>query len=158
VLDLGDFQYGVLAGMTVYAVPQVLAATYPVSARAGEVGTLVKLIRVLLLVPLLAVLSVSERRRGAPSALGRSALTGALPAYLVLFLLLASLRTAGMLPDAIARPARIGSHALTVLAMAALGMSVELARLRAVGWRTALAASLALVVLTLCALGVALAA
>src|SRR5207302_2040594 len=31
-LHLSFFQYGVLAGLTVYAVPQVLAAAFPVSA------------------------------------------------------------------------------------------------------------------------------
>jgi uncharacterized membrane protein YadS len=36
------YQYGVLAGMTIYAVPQVLAATVPVSAISSQIGTLVK--------------------------------------------------------------------------------------------------------------------
>ncbi len=48
---LSDHQYGVLAGLTVYAVPQVLAATVPVSLLSTQVGTLVKLVRVLMLGP-----------------------------------------------------------------------------------------------------------
>ena len=48
---LSDNQYGVLAGLTVYAVPQVLAATVPVSLLSTQVGTLVKLVRVLMLGP-----------------------------------------------------------------------------------------------------------
>src|SRR6476661_2040820 len=51
ILHLNDARYGVVAGMTVYAVPQVLAATLPVSAAAGAMATLVKLTRVLLLGP-----------------------------------------------------------------------------------------------------------
>ena len=43
---LSDHQYGVLAGLTVYAVPQVLAATVPVGLLSTQVGTLVKLVRV----------------------------------------------------------------------------------------------------------------
>src|SRR5688500_19975663 len=39
VLGLDDYQYGALAGMTVYAVPQVIAATFPVGRLSGEVGT-----------------------------------------------------------------------------------------------------------------------
>jgi uncharacterized membrane protein YadS len=44
-------QYGVLAGLTVYAVPQVLAATLPIGALSNQVGTVVKLVRVLMLAP-----------------------------------------------------------------------------------------------------------
>ena len=40
-----------LAGLTVYAVPQVLAATAPLGAVAVQIGTLVKLVRVLMLGP-----------------------------------------------------------------------------------------------------------
>ena len=50
-LGLSFYQYGVLAGLTVYAVPQVLAAAFPVSVLSGQVGTLVKLVRVLMLGP-----------------------------------------------------------------------------------------------------------
>ena len=46
VLQLSLTQYGVLAGLTVYAVPQVLAATLPIGALSNQVGTIVKLVRV----------------------------------------------------------------------------------------------------------------
>ena len=39
ILDLSLTQYGVLAGLTVYAVPQVLAATLPIGALSNQVGT-----------------------------------------------------------------------------------------------------------------------
>ena len=45
VLQLSLTQYGVLAGLTVYAVPQVLAATLPIGALSNQVGTVVKLVR-----------------------------------------------------------------------------------------------------------------
>ena len=47
-LHLTNYQYGVLAGLSVYAVPQVLAAAFPVSTLSGQVATLVKLVRVLM--------------------------------------------------------------------------------------------------------------
>ena len=50
-LGLSHYQYGVLAGLTVYAVPQVLAAAFAVSAVSGQVATAVKLARVLMLGP-----------------------------------------------------------------------------------------------------------
>ncbi len=66
-------QYGVLAGLTVYAVPQVLAATAPVSILAVQTGTLVKLVRVLMLGPVIFLLGVITKTEtaGADSRTGR---------------------------------------------------------------------------------------
>ncbi len=51
IFGLTFYQYGILAGLSGYAVPQVVAATFSVSAVSGEIGTMVKLMRVLLLGP-----------------------------------------------------------------------------------------------------------
>src|ERR1700675_1837819 len=61
VLQLSLTQYGVLAGLTVYAVPQVLAATLPIGALSNQVGTVVKLVRVLMLGPVVLGLSLISR-------------------------------------------------------------------------------------------------
>ncbi len=151
LLGLDDEAMGMLAGMTVYAVPQVLAATFPMSARAGEVGALVKLIRVLLLAPWLAWVSHREHR----DAEGRASLRfSVLPPYLVAFLALATLCTAGLIPASLAGSSQRTSHLLTVVSMAALGLAVEPASLRRVGKATfvsALGALSALCVLALIA-------
>src|SRR5437879_13137110 len=57
-LGMTQIAYGALAGLTVYAVPQVLAATAPVGRAAVQIGTLVKLIRVLMLGPVCLALSL----------------------------------------------------------------------------------------------------
>ena len=62
LLALSETQYGVLAGLTVYAVPQVLAATVPISAVSAQLGTLVKLVRVLMLGPVVVLLSLFRSR------------------------------------------------------------------------------------------------
>src|SRR6185369_10141392 len=58
LLGMTEIGYGALAGLTIYAVPQVLAAAAPMGARAVQIGTLVKLIRVLMLGPVCVVLSL----------------------------------------------------------------------------------------------------
>src|SRR6476660_7103201 len=72
-LGYSHYQYGVLAGLTVYAVPQVLAAAFAVSPLSGQVATVVKLARVLMLGPVVVFLSL-RRRRGATSATRATAL------------------------------------------------------------------------------------
>jgi uncharacterized integral membrane protein (TIGR00698 family) len=128
-LGYSDYQYGVLAGLTVYAVPQVLAATFPVSALAGEVGTLVKLVRVLMLGPVVLFFALRHRAARAAGAAARPTarvrVTQLVPWFIVGFLALAALRSAGLVPDAAVGPARAVSGWLTVLAMAALGLGCD---------------------------------
>lgn len=69
---LSEHQYGVLAGLTVYAVPQVLAATVPVGLLSTQVGTLVKLIRVVMLGPVVVLLALVAPP---PAARGRDGAT-----------------------------------------------------------------------------------
>lgn len=146
---LGDLSYGVATGLTVYAVPQVLAAAYPVSVQAGQVGTIVKLVRVLMLIPLVTTVSLLERKvahhPGATVPWGRL-----VPWYVLGFLIATVLRSSEVIPAGAAGAAQQASHMLTVISMAALGLGVEVEVLRRVGWRTAATATVSL--LTLCAL------
>ena len=61
-LGMSGIAFGALAGLTVYAVPQVIAAASPLGAVAVQTGTLVKLVRVLMLGPVCLVLSRGSRR------------------------------------------------------------------------------------------------
>jgi uncharacterized integral membrane protein (TIGR00698 family) len=140
---LDHYRFGVLAGMSVYAVPQVVAAAFPVSELSGEVATLVKLTRVLLLGPVVVAMGLLFRGGSA-----KRGLTVYLPWFVLAFLALAALRSAGLLPDTLAGPAHELSRLLTVLAMAGLGFGVELVAVRGVGPRVAatVGASLAFLV------------
>ncbi|GAD24616.1 YeiH family protein [Acidovorax sp. MR-S7] len=150
VLHLNAAASGVLAGLTVYAVPQVLAAAAPMGAAAVQVGTLVKLIRVLMLGPVVATLSIlyarsrrSEPRQAAP----RRSLTQYLPVFILVFLALALIRSIGLLPQALVAPASSLSGLLTIVAMAGLGLGVDLRSVTAAGPRVSIVVTLSLVVL-----------
>jgi uncharacterized integral membrane protein (TIGR00698 family) len=159
VAHLTDYQYGVVAGLTVYAVPQVLAAAFPVSALSGQVGTLVKLVRVLFLGPVLVGFSLmarrEERRAPAAGAPPRFELLTLLPWFVIGFVLLSVLRTVGVLPAAEAAPLRTASHWLTLVAMAALGLGVDVRGLRHVGRPVILTVLASLALLLVLSLGVA---
>jgi uncharacterized integral membrane protein (TIGR00698 family) len=124
-LSLTQREYGVFAGLTVYAVPQVLAATCSVSASAAHIGTVVKLVRVLMLGPVVLVLSLLqgglEPRRGR----ARPAVSQLAPWFIVGFLLLLWLRSAGLVPYVLLAPAHAAADGLTVMSMAALGLGVD---------------------------------
>ncbi|MCJ2118328.1 YeiH family protein [Methylobacterium sp. J-001] len=150
---LSDNQYGVLAGLTVYAVPQVLAATVPVSLLATQVGTLVKLVRVLMLGPVVVAFSLiaprlpQEAGMELTGAKGRPGLTKLVPWFILGFLALATSRSLGLIPDAAVKPLTQLAGVLTVLSMAALGLGVDVRVLARVGGRVTLAVTASLAVL-----------
>ncbi|MGZ9100759.1 MAG: YeiH family protein, partial [Brevundimonas sp.] len=131
-LQLGDVRYGVLAGLTVYAVPQVLAATMPVGAVATQAGTLIKLVRVLMLGPVCLVLAVSTALRRTADATGAGAaraprlrLGQLVPWFIVGFLLMMAARSMDLIPAAVLPVLAWTATVLTVLSMAALGLSTD---------------------------------
>ena len=143
-LGYTEHQYGVLVGLTVYAVPQVLAAAFPVGIAAGQMATLVKLARVLLLGPVVLGAALTHRRAPTEEA-PKLRLGQFVPWFIMGFVALAALRTAGVLPEPLVSGARTLSHLLTLVAMAALGLSVEIRAMKAVGPRVALASALSLI-------------
>lgn len=150
LLGLSLTQYGVLAGLTVYAVPQVLAVTVPVSLVSTQIGTLVKLVRVLMLGPVVIALSLRTGRKTATKSLS---LNRFVPWFIIGFLGLAALRSLGVIPDAILNIVTPTATLLTVISMAALGLGVDLKILGRVGGRVTLAVTLSLLVLIAISLG-----
>jgi uncharacterized integral membrane protein (TIGR00698 family) len=124
---LTDPQFGILAGLTVYAVPQVLAATAPVGTLAIQVGTIVKLARVVMLGPVCVAFSLLRPKfQDAGAPVHGPPLKAALPWFVVGFLVMAALRSIGLVPEFAAPPLAETSKFLTVMALAALGLGVDL--------------------------------
>jgi len=140
------YQYGVLAGLTIYAVPQVLAATVPVSVISSQIGTLVKLVRVLLLGPIIVVFSLTYRPVGGTRHL---TIRQFVPWFIAGFIVLAMARSIGILPSLVAESSREVSRWGTTAAMAALGLEVQFQTIRRVGAAVAITVVLSLLVLVL---------
>ena len=148
-LQLSAYAGGILAGLTVYAVPQVLAAAGPMGTIAVQVGTLVKLVRVLMLGPIVTCLALLRLRACEDRAAHRPrrSIFYFLPPFIIAFLALATLRSFGLLPDALVEPAHVGGKLLTIVAMAGLGLSVDLRSATAAGPRVTAVVSLSLLIL-----------
>jgi len=166
LFGLSVTQYGVLAGLTVYAVPQVMAATLPIGALANQVGTLVKLVRVLMLGPVVLALSFITRQlrdetdEAAPHITagdrpkrGSPALHQLVPWFIVAFLLVAALRSLGLIPAALLAPTAFLANVLTTVSMAALGLGVDVRVVARAGLRVSAAVTLSLIVLGAISLG-----
>lgn len=158
VLHLSNLQYGALAGLTVYAVPQVLAATVPVSALSAHLGTLVKLVRVLMLGPVILVLSMTMRRdskampsqdlSGQPNAKAQGiAWQKILPWFIIGFLALMVARSTGVIPTQWLQPINQVANVLTIISMAALGLGVDVRTVAKAGPRVTAAVVLSILAL-----------
>jgi len=148
ILKLSLTQYGVLAGLTVYAVPQVLAATLPIGALSNQVGTVVKLVRVLMLGPVVLSLSLLLRRSGA-----KPKFYELVPWFIIGFLVVLGVRSAGFIPAGLLLPVKNTAAWLTTISMAALGLGVDVGVVARAGFRVTAAVTVSLLVLAAIAYG-----
>jgi uncharacterized integral membrane protein (TIGR00698 family) len=150
LLHLSATQYGILAGMTVYAVPQVLAATIPAGLVSTQIGTLVKLIRVMMLGPVVACVALSARGLRDDRSQGVSGPNGffkAVPWFIVGFFVMAALRSLTLMPEGAVFPIQRTASILTIMSMAALGLGVDLRVIGRVGGKVTAAVTLSLLFL-----------
>lgn len=135
---------GAWAGASIHEVGQVVVAGGLVGAAALPVAVAVKLGRVLMLAPVLAVLSYRSRRASAgPSeSAGSAGATGAqaevrrpplVPGFVVVFVALAVLRSVVPLPGVVLDAAGWVQAAALAGAMFALGCAIDVAALRRTG-------------------------
>jgi len=166
ILQLSLTQYGVMAGLTVYAVPQVLAATLPIGELSNQVGTVVKLVRVLMLGPVVLGVSLLARRmrnevdEAAPNVTagdrpkpGRPPLSQLVPWFIVAFLVVGAIRSFGLIPEPTLLPIKTVANTLTTISMAALGLGVDIRVVARAGLRVTSAVTLSLAVLGIISIG-----
>jgi uncharacterized integral membrane protein (TIGR00698 family) len=151
-LGLGQLQIGLWAGGSIHEVAQVVAAGSAIGGAGLAAAVVVKLARVLMLAPVLAVISVSRRR-----ALKRMDAGGKrppiVPLFVVGFIAMVLLRSTGVVPASVVSIAGGVQTALLAAAMFALGAGVRISMFRRVGVKpfvlaagsTAVVASVALV-------------
>jgi uncharacterized integral membrane protein (TIGR00698 family) len=139
-LGWSALNYGAVAGSSLHEVAQVLAAVTPVPA-ALDVGTVTKLVRVLLLAPVILVLVAVLHRRG-----GEAKINVQFPWFVVGFFAVGVLnylvlRATGQDPivKSIGNWMLFSGLFLMTMGMAGLGLLVDYARLREHGLRASLA-------------------
>lgn len=120
---------GMFFGGTIHDVAQVVGAGYSVSKEAGDVATIVKLLRVAMLLPVCVVIGAVLQARGREA--GRAA--PVLPWFAVVFAILVMMRSAGWIPPFALSAGGTLSSWLLVTAMAAIGMKTSLRSLATVG-------------------------
>lgn len=139
-LGMDAHQFGIFTGATVHEVAQVVAAASAVSPDAADTAVIVKLTRVMLLVPVLFYLGWRNARSDGAAA-GRKGRVS-VPWFAVLFVAVSAFNSLVTLPAAW-KDVLLGIDTLALAAaMAALGMETRFAKLRALGPKPLLLATL----------------
>ena len=141
-LNIGDYHYGIIAGLSVYAVSQVVAASAVVSQLSASTATFVKLTRVILLGPLVIIMSLFFRNE----KLGNNQDSGSnffqsllqyIPWFVIGFILLLIFRNFEIINNSQADLIRDISKFLFLISMVGIGLSVDVRKVVEVGPKVA---------------------
>lgn len=140
VLMMTDTQFGTWAGIAIHETAQVIAGGFAFSDPAGEIATVVKLTRTVLLAPLTLIFGIIYARSQAGKSTQKINYVRIFPWFVVGFIALAIVRTYGdsIMGDSAAwndflAYAKTVSKFLIVIAMAGVGLLTSFADMKTVG-------------------------
>jgi uncharacterized integral membrane protein (TIGR00698 family) len=131
-LGLSEMQLAVLSGSTLHEVAQVMAAAFTWGTATGDMGTLVKLTRVVLLAPALLVLGLVM---GSGNGLSFSWKEPPIPWFVIGFLVVGIIGSVGLIPVVAKTWLSSASVFLMVMAMAAMGLNTQLSMIKQAGMK-----------------------
>src|SRR5690625_451794 len=157
LLGMGQEVFGLFAGTAVNDTSSVVAAATTYGATAADHAVVVKLVRTLLIIPIVVGLSLLVARRdrratGADGGTARPPVRRLVPWFLVGFLLLATVNSLGLVPGTWHGPLATTAGFLITVALTAIGLSTDVPALRAAGLRPLLLGGMLWLLVTLSAL------
>ena len=124
VLLLSDNQFAIVAGSTVQSVPQSIATGMIFSNESGDRATIIKLIRVLLLSPILVVFLFYNNKQKFGNNKIINIITS-IPTFILFFLCMSLLSTLDIFSDNVINTISDLSRILIVFAMFAVGYNTK---------------------------------
>ncbi|WP_199616695.1 YeiH family protein [Paenibacillus alkalitolerans] len=129
-LGFTPYGYGVFSGATLHEIAHVVAAAAPGGKAAVDIAVVVKLTRVALLVPVALGIEFWRRRSfrtehsGTAGTESRSSIP--FPWFIVGFLAMSALNTAGVITPAVANQVVSAAYFLMAIGMVGLGLNVDM--------------------------------
>ncbi|MGQ2981306.1 MAG: YeiH family protein [Polaromonas sp.] len=132
-IGLSPAQAGIVLGGSIHDVAQVVAAGMMLGPQAGDTATLVKLFRVMLLMPVVLVIAVLYRKH--PGVKTPDTEVPLIPGFLLAFIVLVMLASVGTITPDMAKVAGDASRWMLVTAIAAAGVKTSFEDLLKLGWK-----------------------
>ncbi len=133
-LALSQSAFGLWAGTAINDTSSVVAAAFAYGPQAGNAGVVVKLTRTLLIVPMVLFYAwkrMASRRAGEPAIPWRKIF----PWFVLWFVAAAGVNSLGAIPSAWQHPLQTVAWAAIVVALAGVGLSADVRRMRNAGLR-----------------------
>jgi uncharacterized integral membrane protein (TIGR00698 family) len=133
--NIQEVQGGVLIGNTLQAIGQVSAAGFSLSDTTGQIATVVKMGRILMILPVVLIIAIGKK--GPKDELTHSV---KIPPYIIGFIIFSLIKSLHFLSDDIVLIISSMSKALLVTAMASIGMKITLSKVLREGKQALIAA------------------
>ncbi len=146
-LVLAPQEYGIWVGASVHEVAQVVAGAFALGDEAGQVGTVAKLSRVILLAPVIVTLGLFARRRA-----GGKAAQAPLPWFVFGFIFVVVLNSVAPLPQEVYPYVATATTFMLTVALAGMGLETDIRKLCLKGLRPLVLGALAWLFISLLAL------
>ena len=132
-IQLSPNDFGVWCGASIHEVAQVVAASFQHGAVSGEIATVIKLSRVLLIIPVIVLISCQKLTSGKGFSL--DSILGSIPWFVCAFIFLSLLNSVGLFSDSLKSFILDLNQFFLCLSMAAMGLITQLRKLASVGMR-----------------------
>jgi len=132
-LQLSPAAAGVFLGGTIHDVAQVVAAGMLLGPEVADTATVVKLFRVMLLMPVVMLISFMYRHQQAQEEQEKA--LPLVPGFLLAFVVMMLMSSTGLIPERVVQAASDLSRICLVLAIAAVGIKTSIEDLLKLGWR-----------------------
>lgn len=129
--NFSDNQFGVFAGATIHEVAQVVVAGNDINLEAGSVAVIVKMTRVLLLVPVLFILSILVNKTSKNEHKKKIVI----PWFALIFLAMVAFNSLHVLQESVITLINQFDIFLLTMAMAAIGIETNFLKIKKVGIR-----------------------
>ena len=125
---------GIFIGATIHDVAQVVGAGYAISPEAGDTATVVKLMRVAMLLPVILATGLFARAQTGPGG----ARPPLLPWFVTAFVVLVVLNSVVQVPEVVLDAGNSVSRGCLIAAIAALGIKTHFKEMAEIGWKPVL--------------------
>ena len=132
--NLSDASFGIYIGSSIHEVPQVVAAGNVINAYVAQTATIVKMTRVLILVPVLLIIGFIWEKIRTPSPHDdRREQSSIIPWWAFIFVGAVTFNSMIPIPKAIISGIHTADIFLLTMAMGAIGMETTIAKFKEVG-------------------------
>ena len=151
-LHLSAGAYGLWSGASIHEIAQVVAAAFQDGARAGELATVAKLTRIMMLAPVVITLGLLAARRAAHAPDKDRRKAPPMPWFVLGFIAMVFLNSLVAIPAAPKHLIVMATTFLLSMALAAMGLETDFRKLKAEGVKPLLLAAAAWVFISAFAL------